>query len=79
MTIALSKLYGKSIYSSQSKLIGKAHDFILNLHDGMVVRITTESLKPKSPEHARELIMRKSVLYKNVLAAKDAIIVKTEA
>ena len=75
MIMNVSELYGIDIYSSDAKYVGKVNDIILNLETGRVVRLTTEPLRAVSKEKAKAVLKDKSVLYKNVVAVGDIVIV----
>jgi len=71
----ISELYGMDIYNDDARYIGKVNDIILNLETGKIVRLTTEPLRSISKEKAKEVLREKSVLYRNVVAVGDIIIV----
>ena len=75
MTIHISELYGLDIYNDDAKYVGKVNDIILNLETGKVVRLTTEPLRSISKEKAKEVLRDRSVLYKNVVAVGDIVVV----
>ena len=72
--LRLSKLYGMDIYTNDGEFLGKVHDVILNLEKGEIVRITTEPLKNINRDEAKQILRDKSILYKNVVSAKDILI-----
>ena len=71
----ISELYGLDIYNDEAKYIGKVNDIIINLETGKIVRLTTEPLRSVSKEKAKAVLRDKSVLYKNVTAVGDIVIV----
>lgn len=73
----LSELYGLDIYSEGAKYIGKVNDIIINLETGQIVRLTTEPLRSVSKEKAKGVLRDKSVLYRNVSAVGDIVILGT--
>lgn len=77
MTVRISKLYGLNIYNENGLFLGKAYDFILNLENGEIVRVTTEPLKSisASKEELTKLLQKKSILYKRIKSVKDIIVV----
>lgn len=77
MTVRISKLYGLNIYNENGLFLGKAYDFILNLENGEIVRVTTEPLKSVSTnkEEMTKLLQKKSILYKRIKSVKDIIVV----
>lgn len=70
----ISEMYGIDIYSENARYVGKVNDIILNLETGKVVRLTTEPLRSVSKEKAKSVLKEKSVLYKNVAAVGDIVI-----
>lgn len=70
----ISELYGIDIYDENARYVGKVNDIILNLESGKIVRLTTEPLRSVSKEKAKEVLKEKSVLYKNVSAVGDIVI-----
>ncbi|MEM0372229.1 MAG: PRC-barrel domain-containing protein [archaeon] len=77
MTFPISQMYGLSIFDIDGAYLGKAHDFILNMETGEVVRITTEQIKSISSakEDLAKLLQKKSIMYKRVKSVKDIIVV----
>ncbi|RLG69008.1 MAG: hypothetical protein DRO11_08315 [Methanobacteriota archaeon] len=71
----VSELYGLDIYNDEARFVGKVNDVILNLETGKVVRLTTEPLRAVSKERAKSVLKDKSVLFKNVMAVGDIVIV----
>jgi sporulation protein YlmC with PRC-barrel domain len=57
--------------------VGKVNDIILNLETGKIVRLTTEPLRSVSKEKAKSVLKEKSVLYRNVAAVGDIVILGT--
>ncbi len=70
----ISEMYGIDIYSENARYVGKVNDIILNLETGKIVRLTTEPLRSVSKEKAKAVLKEKSVLYKNVAAVGDIVI-----
>lgn len=70
----ISELYGIDIYGENARYVGKVNDIILNLETGKLVRLTTEPLRSVSKEKAKSVLKEKSVLYKNVAAVGDIVI-----
>ena len=70
----ISELYGIDIYGENARYVGKVNDIILNLESGKIVRLTTEPLRSVSKEKAKSVLKEKSVLYKNVAAVGDIVI-----
>ena len=77
MSVKLSSLMGMDIYTDNATYVGKVFDIILDLQKGEVVRLTMEPIKVTSKEEAKRVFKEKTVLYKNVKAAENIIIVNT--
>ncbi len=75
MTIELSKMFGMDIYSTDAEYIGKAYDFVIDLEQGRVSKITLEPFKVRSKKEAAEILKKKSVAYEKVVAVKDIILI----
>ena len=74
--VKLSKIYGADIYDDQGKHLGKAYDFIINVENGEIVRITTEPLTASLSKDTIEKILReKSILFRRVKSIGDIIVV----
>ena len=79
MAMRVSKVYGLDIYTDNGKYLGRAHDLIVDLEKGEVVRITLEPLNfLVSKDEAMRILREKSILYKNVKSISDVIIVMQE-
>ncbi|MDN5358359.1 MAG: hypothetical protein PWP76_202 [Candidatus Diapherotrites archaeon] len=75
MTIELSKMFGMDIYSIDAEYVGKAYDFVIDLEQGRVSKITLEPFKVRSKKEAAEILKKKSVGYEKVIAVKDIILI----
>src|SRR3989338_7708837 len=75
MATRISKLFGMDIYSSEGEHNGKIFDLVINLERGKIETITTEPLKPRSKQEAKKILSEKSIPYRNVVAAKDIVVV----
>jgi sporulation protein YlmC with PRC-barrel domain len=73
----LSQMYGMDIFTDGGKYVGTAHDFIVDVEKGEVVRILLENI-PRSKEEAKRVIKEKSVLYNNVRSVEDVIVVSAK-
>ena len=71
----ISELYGLDIYSDEGRYVGKVNDVILNVETGRVVRLTTVPLRNISRDEAARVIKDNSVIFDNVRAVGDIIIV----
>ena len=75
MSVRVSEMYGLEIYDSDGVYVGKAHDLLLNLEKGEVVRITTEPLgRIRDADKIPEIIQKKSILYSRVRTVRDIIV-----
>jgi len=77
MTVRLSELFGKEIYTVDGERRGKVFDLVINLEKGRIETITTEPLKASSKAEARKIITEKSIPYAKVISAKDIILIST--
>lgn len=75
MSMELSKLFGMDIYSIDAEYVGKAYDFVIDLEQGRVSKITLEPFKVSSKKEAVNILKKKSVPYETVVAVKDIILV----
>ena len=75
MTIELSKMFGMDIYSTNAEYVGKAYDFVIDLEQGRVFKITLEPFKVRSKKEAADILKKKSVGYEKVVAVKDIILI----
>ncbi len=71
----LSRMFGMDIYSTDAEYIGKAYEFIIDLEEGRIVKITLEPLKVKDKSAIRQILKKKSVPYEKVVAVKDIILI----
>ncbi|MBI3588533.1 PRC-barrel domain-containing protein [Candidatus Micrarchaeota archaeon] len=71
----LSALSGLDIYDQGAKQIGKAHDVIIDLQRGEVVRFTLEPLRAMTKEEAKRIFTSKTVLFRNVKSIGSIIII----
>lgn len=75
MSIHLSELFGKEIFTVTGERKGKVFDLVINLEKGCLETITTEPLKVRSKQEAKKIINEKSIPYKKVKSAKDIVVV----
>ena len=75
MTLRVSQLFGRDIYTAEGSYKGKVFDLVINLEKGRLETITTEPLKANSKQEAKKIISEKSIPYRNVRAVKDIIVV----
>ncbi len=77
MSVEISGVYGKPIYDTKGRYIGKVNDLILDMEDGKVVRITTKELKRlSSKEELSKTLKDNSVLYDRVESVSDIVLVR---
>ncbi len=77
MTMRISDLYGKDVFTDRGKYLGTVQDLIIDVEQGVILRILFEPL-PLNKERAKEVIREKSILYKNVKSVEDVIVVSGE-
>jgi len=77
MTMRISDLYGKDVFTDRGKYLGTVQDLIIDVEKGVILRILFEPL-PLNKERAKEVIRDKSILYKNVKSVEDVIVVSGE-
>ena len=75
MSLKLSQLMGKDVYSDTADYVGKVHDIILDLQKGEVVRLTLEPIRANSKEEAKRIFKEKTVMYKSVKAVEKIVII----
>ncbi len=76
MSIEISEVYGKDIYDTEGKYIGKANDLILDIEESKAVRITTEKLNElSSKQELSNTLKDNSVLYDRVKSISDIVLV----
>ncbi len=82
--IRLSELYGKDVFSTDARHLGRAVEFILDIEQGVVkliLFVTREEIQKhirssNNPDERQKFILENSVPYKNVLSVGDVILVK---
>ncbi len=77
MSVRISEMYGREIYDTNGAYVGKAHDIIVNLEAGVVVRIMTEPLgRIRTTENLEQIIKKKSILFSKVKNVQDIIVIE---
>lgn len=77
MSVGISEAYGKPIYDTKGRYIGKVNDLILDTEEGKVVRITTKELKTlSSKKELSKTLKENSVLYDKVESISDIVLVR---
>jgi len=75
MTLALSRMFGMDIFTTEAKYVGKAQDFIIDLEEGRLYKIVLEPLRLVSKQDIVQILKRKSVDYAKVVAVNDIILI----
>lgn len=73
----LSDLPGLDVYTDQAKMLGKAHDMIIDLQKGEVARITLQPIESLAGMDVN-WIKNNTVSYKNVVSVADIIVVTSK-
>ncbi len=79
MAIELSRMFGMDIYTTEGEYVGKAYDFIVDLEEGRLYKITLEPFRLTSKSDLKEIIKKKSISYDRVVAVKDIILISKTA
>ena len=75
MTIELSRMFGMDIYTTDAEYVGKAYDFLIDLEEGRLFKITLEPFRLTSRQDVVQILKKKSVDYSKVVAVKDIILI----
>ncbi len=75
MTLALSRMFGMDIFTTDAEYVGKAQDFIIDLEEGKVYKIVLEPLRLVSKQDIVQILKKKTVDYSKVVAVKDIILI----
>ncbi len=75
MTIELSRMFGMDIYTTDAEYVGKAYDFIIDLEEGRLYKITLEPFRLTSKQDIVQILKKKSINYDKVVAVKDIILI----
>ena len=73
----LSEIPGLDVYSDNAKILGKAHDLVLDLQKGEVARITLQPIESLLGT-SQQWIKENTVSYKNVTSVGDIIVVSSK-
>lgn len=78
MSMRVSQLYGKDIFTEKAEYVGKVEDVILNLEEGEVMRLTLKSFRGNQlqPEEIRKVITEESIGFNEVIQVGDIVICK---
>ncbi|MBS3060238.1 MAG: PRC-barrel domain-containing protein [DPANN group archaeon] len=68
----ISDLYGSEIYDQGGKFWGNVKDIILNVEEGNVLRLSTETIRQETIQH----FAKKSIPYSKVVSAGQIVIVQ---
>ncbi len=74
----LSELVGLDVFSDQGKRIGKVYDAILDLQQGVVVRLSLGPLSSLTKEDVVRQFKHNTVIYHNISSVGDSIIVSSK-
>ncbi len=75
MAIELSRMFGMDIYTTDAEYVGKAYDFIIDLEEGKIFKITLEPFRLTSKHDIVQILKKKSINYDRVVAVKDIILI----
>ena len=75
MSIRLSQMFGMDIYTTDAEYVGKAYDFIIDLEEGKIFKITLEPFRLTSKQDIVQILKKKSINYDKVVAVKDIILI----
>ena len=78
MSMRVSQLYGRDIFTDKAEYVGKVEDVILNLEGGEVMRLTLRAFRSETlpPEEVRKVITEESIGYNDIERVGDIIISK---
>ncbi len=76
MSIKISDIYGKPIFSGEGQQVGTVRDVIIDMEEGKAVRLTTEEMSRLSKEEVRTTLKDKSILYDRVRTVGDIVLLK---
>jgi len=78
MSLRISQLYGRDIFTEKADYVGKVEDVILNLEGGEVMRLTLKAFRGETvpPEEVRRVITEESIGYNEIVRVGDIIICK---
>lgn len=76
MSMRVSQLYGRDIFTEKAEYVGKVEDVILNLDEGEVMRLTLRSFKGDQlhPDEVRKVITEESIGFNEVVRVGDIVI-----
>jgi len=79
MTIKLSQIYGREIYTEDAKKIGKVEDIILDLEGRKIWQLTLDPLKSSVLSRIPpEELLKRSVPYERVKGVSDIVLIEAE-
>jgi sporulation protein YlmC with PRC-barrel domain len=78
MSMRVSQLYGRDIYTERAEYVGKVEDVILNLETAEIMRLSIRPFRANTlpPEEVKKIISEESVGYEEVIRVGDVILVK---
>ncbi len=76
MSIRLSELYGKDIYTQRGMYVDKVEDIVLDIKKGEVMQLCFKQLKGTviSAEDIKKVLQTESIGYGDVVAVDDIIL-----
>ena len=76
MSIRVSQLYGRDIFTEKAEHIGKVGDVILNLESGEVMRLSLRPFRANElpKEEVKKIIQEESIGFDEVVKLGDIII-----
>ena len=79
MTIKLSQIYGREIYTADAKKVGRVEDVILDLEGNRIWQLTLDPLKSSVLSRMPpEDLLKRSIPYERVKGVSDIILVEAE-
>lgn len=76
MSVKISEMYGKPIFTGEGQRIGTVRDVIIDMEDGKAVRLTTEEMNRLSREELKTTLKDKSILYDRVMTVGDIVLLR---
>lgn len=76
MSMRLSELYGKNIYTQHGIYVNKVEDIVLDIKKGEVMQLCFKPLKGTvlSSEDVKKTLQTESIGYSNIVAVGDIIL-----
>ena len=76
MTIRVSQLYGKDIFTEKAEFVGKVGDVILNLETGEVMRLSLRPFNARElpRDEVKKIVQEESIGFDEVVKMSDILI-----